>query len=204
MLHGERGAGRRVSTNGLRRVETAVKSDEELMAAHIRGERGAFDELFRRHAARLGAVLARGLHRSEDARDLLQQVFLQVHRHRADYQSERPFRPWLFTIALNLKRQYLRTKGRRPESALDDLTLAGLAHEAADHQRVELRQLLDRALSQLPEEAQEVVLLHWFGGLAMSEIADMVGASEAAVKVRAHRAYKVMRSSFETEQASLE
>jgi len=181
-----------------------VKSDEELMAAHTRGERGAFDELFRRHAPRLGAVLARGLHRPEDARDLLQQVFLQVHRHRADFQSDRPFRPWLFTIALNLKRQYLRTKGRRPESALDDLTLAGLVHEGQDHNRLELRQLLDKALSQLPQEAQEVVLLHWFGGLAMSEIAELVGVSESAVKVRAHRAYRVMRTSFESEQASLQ
>jgi RNA polymerase sigma-70 factor (ECF subfamily) len=182
---------------------TLVQSDEQLMDAYAKGDRAAFDSLFQRHAPRLGAVLARGLHRPEDARDLLQQVFLQLHRHRADYESGRPFRPWLYTIALNLKRQYIRSKGRRPEGELDDAMLAVLSDGSEHHHRYELRQQLDRALGQLTPEAREVVLLHWFGGLPMAEVAELVGASEAAVKVRAHRAYQAMQRTFDAEWASL-
>lgn len=171
-------------------------TDEELMAAHARGDRAAFDELFRRYAARLLVVLGRGLRRREDANDLLQQVFLQLHRHRNDYQSERPFRPWLYTIALNLKRQHLRYHGRRPESELD-ASLESTLSTPGEQLRFEDRQSLDRALAVLSEEAREVVLLHWFGGLSMAEIGELLGASVSAIKVRSHRAYHSMRQCLE-------
>ncbi len=169
------------------------------MAAHARAEAGAFDELFRRYAGRLGALMARGLRRPEEARDLLQQVFLQLHRHRADYQSDRPFRPWLYTIALNIKRQHLRYVGRRPESSLEEATPKQLGGLSGDQPRYDTRQQLDHALSRIPEGPREVVLLHWFGGLSMAEIGEILGISEAAVKVRAHRAYRTMRDDLEAE-----
>ncbi len=169
------------------------------MAAHARGESGAFEVIFSRYSGRLGAVMARGLRRQEDARDLVQQVFLQLHRHRADYEEDRPFRPWLYTIALNLKRQHLRYLGRRPESPLDAATPAQLGGVVGEQVRFDTRQQLDHALAQLPEAPREVVLLHWFGGLAMAEIAAILGISEAAVKVRAHRAYRIMRGDLEAD-----
>lgn len=169
------------------------------MAAHARGEVGAFDELFNRYAGRLAAVLARGLRRQEDARDLLQQVFLQLHRHRADYQVDLPFRPWLYTIAMNIKRQHLRTLRRRPEAPLDEQSPMQLDSGPAQQLRFHTRQQLDHALKELPEAPREVVLLHWFGGLSMLEIAAILGISEAAVKVRAHRAYVAMRGDLEAE-----
>ncbi len=188
------------------RVTTLVlteRTDEELMAAHARGERAAFDVLFTRYAARLYQVLSRGLRRPEDAKDLVQQTFLQVHRHRADYDPSRGFRPWLYTIALNIRRQYLRTKGRRPESELDEMVERTLAH-APGQTLLENRQLLELGLRRLSPEAAEVIVLHWFGELAMSEIATMLGVSESAVKVRAHRGYEALRTIFEREQGLAE
>jgi RNA polymerase sigma-70 factor (ECF subfamily) len=178
-----------------------TRSDEALMDAYVAGDRAAFDALFRRYATRLGEFLARGLRRREDARDLLQQVFLQVHRHRNDYEQGRPFRPWLYTIALNLKRQHLRTLRRKPESELDEASLKRLRDDSIDQKRYEMRQQLDHALGQLSAEARDVVLLHWFGGLPLAEVAAVVGASESAVKVRAHRAYQAMRRVFGAESA---
>lgn len=178
-------------------------SDEDLMAAHAQGEAGAFDELFNRYAARLAAVLGRGLRRQEDARDLLQQVFLQLHRHRADYQVDLPFRPWLYTIAMNVKRQHLRTLRRRPEAQLDDQSSKQLDGGPAQQLRFDTRQQLDHALRELPEAPREVVLLHWFGGLSMAEIGTALGISEAAVKVRAHRAYVAMRGDLEAELGTI-
>jgi RNA polymerase sigma factor (sigma-70 family) len=122
-----------------------------------------------------------------------------MHRHRADYDPARAFRPWLFTIALNLKRQYLRTKGRRPESELDEIVERTLAH-APGQARFENRQLLELGLKQLSPEAAEVIVLHWFGELSMAEIAQMLAVSESAVKVRAHRAYEALRGIFDQEE----
>lgn len=171
------------------------------MEAYARGDRAAFDALFSRHAARLHGVLSRGMRRPEDAKDLVQQTFLQLHRHRADYDPSRAFRPWLYTIGLNLKRQYLRTKGRRPESELDEMVERTLAHTPGSA-LLENRQLLELGLRRLSPETAEVIVLHWFGELPMTEIAAMVGASESAVKVRAHRGYEALRAIFEQELAS--
>jgi len=171
------------------------------MMAYAGGDRTAFEELYRRYAPRLAAALSRGLFRQQDAQDLLQHVFLQLHRHRHDYEPGRPFRPWIYTIAMNLKRQHFRTLARRPESELE--TPDDLAHKEAgvEHVRLEQRQALHHALEQLPEQAREVVLLHWFGGLPLAEVAQIVGASNAAVKVRAHRAYTAMRKVFDADLA---
>lgn len=184
-------------------VALTARTDEELMAAYAQGTpsaaaQSAFDELFRRYASRLGAVLARGLRRPEDARDLVQQTFLQLHRHRADYEVTRPFRPWVYTIALNLKRQYLRTKGRRPENEFDEQTDGPLSSPPPAN-TFEQRQLLQLGLSRLSPEAAELVLMHWFGDVPMAEIAMILGISESAAKVRAHRAYHAMRTVLEQE-----
>lgn len=181
-----------------------ARTDEELMAVYAQGTsavaEAAFDELFRRYASKLGAVMARGLRRPEDARDLVQQTFMQLHRHRADFEPGRSFRPWVYTIALNLKRQYLRTKGRRPENEFDERTDGPLSSPPPSH-GFEQRQLLQLGLSRLSAEAAELVVMHWFGDVPMAEIALILGISESAAKVRAHRAYHAMRVVLDQELA---
>src|SRR5262245_27166568 len=96
-----------------------MRSDEELMAAYVAGDRSSFDELFRRYAPVLLSVLERQMSFSRDARDLVQQTFLHLHRARHDFDPKARLRPWFFTIALNLKREYFRRQKRRPETALE-------------------------------------------------------------------------------------
>jgi RNA polymerase sigma factor (sigma-70 family) len=169
-----------------------MRTDEDLMSAYARGDEGAFAELFRRYAPVVAALLRRDLRRPEEARDLLQQVFLQLHRARHDYRAGAPLRPWLVTIALNVKRQHLRRLGRRPEAQLE----AAPEEEAPaprDGDAVKLDLEVRRALAQLPEGQRDVILLHWFDGLSFPEIATVVGAKLSAVKVRAHRGYESLR-----------
>jgi RNA polymerase sigma-70 factor (ECF subfamily) len=167
-------------------------SDESLMAAYRAGDQAAFRELFRRWAPRLQRLLRRDVARAEDAHDLVQQTFLQLHRARHEFRPDAKLRPWLYTIALNLKRQYYRRLGRRPE--------APLAHDGAEevaNDRDADARLDDAhvraALAVLPEAQRDVILLHWFEGLSFSEVAEIVGATLSAVKVRAHRGYGRMR-----------
>ena len=99
---------------------TSVLSDEELMVAHVAGEANAFNELFRRFAPPLKRFLVSRLPAATDANDLLQQTFAQLHCARRDFDPRQKLRGWVFTIALNVKREHFRRMRRRPEAPLEN------------------------------------------------------------------------------------
>ena len=161
------------------------------MTDYVAGDTAAFRVLFARHAAGLLRLMLRELGTPEEARDLVQQTFLQLHRARHDYDSSQRFKPWLVTIALNLKREYFRRLRRRPETpafAVAEPAAPGSAHDALVAQSS-----LDWALGKLPEEHRRVIELHWFHGLSFAEVAECVGISRASAKLRAHRGYVRLR-----------
>jgi RNA polymerase sigma-70 factor (ECF subfamily) len=171
-------------------------SDEELMLAYVGGQTSALDALYRRYAPLLLRVMQQGLRAPEEARDLVQQTFLQLHRARQDFRPDGRLRPWLFTIAMNLKREHLRRKKRRPET---ELVLDG-SHDPAtwgDQGRRDAAEAVEQALEHLSPQQREVIELHWFGGLSFPEIATALGSATNTVKVRAHRGYKAMREALE-------
>lgn len=162
------------------------------MAAYVAGDAAGLAELFRRHAPGLAAVLRRQVG-GEDARDLVQQTFLNLHRARRDFRSGARLRPWLYTIAFNLARDRRRRWARKPELSVapdqQDRTtglepdVEGLARDRA----------VQAALAALGEAQREVIVLHWYGGFSFEEIGRLVGATTSAVKVRAHRGYEKLR-----------
>jgi RNA polymerase sigma factor (sigma-70 family) len=172
-----------------------TRSDEELMAAYIDGEAAAFRILFDRHAAVLYRLARRRLSSDDDARDVVQQTLLQVHRARHDFRRGSRLRPWLFTIAMNLVREHYRKYQRRKEQSLDSAPpSAEPATEPEESERARERSLRVRAaLASLPDAQREVIELHWFENSPYEEIAMIVGASVAAVRVRAHRGYERLR-----------
>jgi len=171
-----------------------VKSDEELMSAYAAGDAAAFRELFERFAPILLSMLRRQLRSDEEARDLVQQTFLQLHRARNDFRPGARLRPWLFTIALNLKREYFRRSVRRPEAPLE---LDGRHDPAVGPRGVEqldaAREVWS-ALDRIHADQREVIVLHWFEGLSFPEVSEVLGVSVSAVKVRAHRGYVALRA----------
>jgi RNA polymerase sigma factor (sigma-70 family) len=173
-------------------VET--RSDSEVMVAYARGDTQAFAELVRRLGPALRRMMARGVSRAEDVDDLVQQVFLQMHRARRDFDGARPLRPWVFTIAYNLKRGYFRTHRRRPTVELEREPTDPSRGAAEELAAAQAGQRLRAALSELPAAQRDVIELHWFDELSFAEIAEVVGASVSAVKVRAHRGYEALRA----------
>jgi RNA polymerase sigma-70 factor (ECF subfamily) len=170
-----------------------ARSDEELMAAYVAGDAAAFRAIFERYAPLLTRSMLRELYMREEANDLVQQTFLQLHRARADFDPSQKLKPWVFTIAMNLKREYFRRKKRRPERSLDPESALEPAVGALGAARVEARHTLARVMRDLPADQREVIELHWFDGLEFPEVAQVVGASVSAVKVRAHRGYVRLR-----------
>jgi RNA polymerase sigma factor (sigma-70 family) len=172
-------------------------SDEALIVAHAAGDPAAFPEIYRRYLQPLLRLMVRQHRIGDDAHDLVQQTFLQVHRARADFDPSRRFRPWLYTIALNLSREGLRKRQRRPtvwneSPGLPEPTAAGLAPDdtqVARHVRV--------AIAALPRDQREVIELHWFDGFTFQEIAQCLGMPANTAKVRAHRGYKKLRESLQ-------
>ncbi len=173
-----------------------MKTDEELMAAYVGGDPASFDELFRRYAPRLLRVLRRQIRSEDDAREIVQQSFLQLHRARFDFRQGSKVRPWVFTIALNLKREYFRRRGRRPEAPLELDGRTDPRVEGYDPLVKERAYQLRVAIAALPEGQREVIELHWFQDMPFNEVADVVGASVSAVKVRAHRGYEKLRKAL--------
>ncbi|MCB9666042.1 MAG: sigma-70 family RNA polymerase sigma factor [Alphaproteobacteria bacterium] len=163
------------------------------MTAYVtQDDRAAFEALFQRYADRVLGTFRRAGLSEPHARDLLQTTFLHVHRARKDFRLDGRFRPWLFAIAMNVRREHFRRLSRKPEAQLDpelhrEPAVGPDTSTAADR-------LVRRALLQLPDSQREVILLHWYEGLSFPEVAEIVGASHAAVKVRAHRGYEKLRS----------
>ena len=175
-------------------ISAPVPSDEELMAAYIAGDKPAFRELFQRYTPLLQRAMARDLKSLEEANDLVQQTFLHLHRSRLDFEPGRKLKPWIFTIALNLKREYFRRNKRRRETSLEDDRVAEPFEGPRGQERSDAAREMARALELLPAEHREVIELHWFGGLSFPEVAEVVGSTVSAVKVRAHRGYVALRA----------
>lgn len=175
----------------LSRAET---SDEDLMRAYVAsGDRQAFQVLFERYGARITAYFLRGIGDRNAASDLTQTTFLHVHRARRDYDPSRPFRPWLYTIAANVRREYWRRRKRKPEEFLEPGTEDRVGSVQPDASTATDR-LVRRALAQLPDNQKDVMLLRWYGGLTFPEIGASLGIKTTTAKVRAHRAAQALKA----------
>lgn len=170
-------------------------SDETLMARYsaLRDE-ASFTELFSRYAVLLRKFHGRGLWVAADAEDLTQQTFVQVHRARRDFDSGRSFRTWVFAIALNVKRDYLRREGRR----LRPVTLeSDVAEPPPGEPATVARDTVRGALALLPAAQSAILQARWIDEKPYEAIAREFRTSVGAAKVRVHRALKRLRKLLE-------
>jgi RNA polymerase sigma-70 factor (ECF subfamily) len=166
------------------------ESDETLMARYAQtGDRAAFQALFDRYGGRLLGYFRRSVG-EPTANDMVQTTFLHVHRARRDFDVKRRFRPWLFAIASNVRREHWRRKARKPEAPLEPGQEGSVGPDASTASD----RLVRRAIAQLPDTQREVVVLRWYGGLTFPEIATALGIKTTAAKVRSHRATKALRA----------
>ena len=181
----------------------ATLDDETLMARYVRGDTAAFTALFDRYAPRLDRAVRRQVRSPEDAREIVQQTFLQLHRARFDFQEGRALRPWVYTICFNLRREHFRRRRRRPEAPLELDGRCDPRAEPLDLLAAERALEVRRAVSRLPAGQREVIELHWFEEMPFQEIGEVLGASTTAVKVRAHRGYERLRRTLQSHRTRL-
>jgi RNA polymerase sigma-70 factor (ECF subfamily) len=146
---------------------------------------------------------------SEQVRDLAQETFIHAYGGLSSYRTEIPFGAWLRAIATNLCYDELRKRRRRPEELVADFSAAesawvGLVNTATPEQLVEeaeelseAKTLADKLLATLRPEDRLVLTLQNSEDMSVSEIAAIVGWSEAKVKIRAFRARQALRRQAE-------
>ena len=166
------------------------------MSAYVDGNDEAFRELHGLLAPSVRGFFLRWFSDAAAADDLTQATFLKLHLARVDYQPRLPLRPWLFTIAARVRVDELR---RRSREQVDDSWEAAVETLSSRMPRVDLHAELERearvkaAVLALPSSRRVVIQLHRFEGRTFKEIAQVLGTTEAAVRVRAVRAYAQLR-----------
>jgi RNA polymerase sigma-70 factor (ECF subfamily) len=177
-------------------------TDEQLVGRYRAGEVPAYEQLVQRYRQELFHFLIRFSGNRAAAEDLFQEAFLQVHLSLESFDLSKRFRPWLFTIAANKARDYLRKNSRRqaaPLSALVDegrddgrafidLLEADLPLPAQDAEENEQRELVRQTVAALPDHLREVLILAYFNQFAYKEIAEMLSIPLGTVKSRLHAA----------------
>jgi RNA polymerase sigma-70 factor (ECF subfamily) len=173
--------------------------DEYLMTQVADGRHEQLERLVRRHAGALLTFLCRMVGDRHRAEELFQEVCLALWVKRRRYQYPRPFRPWLYAIALNKCRESFRTQ---PPAALSLDGRSGADPPAAgagpDEQAMagETAELIGRAVTRLPQQQRAVVVLRLWQGLAYARIADLVGCSEATVRSHMHHGLAALRQTL--------
>ncbi len=183
--------------------EPETISDGELLARYRRGERLAFDTLVERYHRELFNFLFHLTHDAAVAEDAFQETFLQVHRSAAAFDTSRPFKPWLFTIAANKARDSLRQRMRHQAAPLDaavagsdqgstyvELMPSDVPAPDAALANFQTRQAVDKIIAGMPESLRVVLLLCYFQEMPYQEIADSLDIPLGTVKSRLHAAVK--------------
>ncbi|MBV9945911.1 MAG: RNA polymerase sigma factor [Myxococcales bacterium] len=186
--------------------ETGASGLDDVMDRCARGEEAAFGELYRCGATRVRSFLLRLSGDMDLADDLTQETFLRIHRSRGSFATAAAALPWMLAIARNTFRDHIRRTQAHAAATSRAEREAGRAREAAPDTRgdetLAAREMLDvvrRVLARMPVLQREAFVLLRFEGLSVSQAAEVLGASEAAVKVRAFRAYEALRSALQRE-----
>ena len=177
--------------------------EQECIAATCGGDPEAFDFLVDCYSARIYRHLYRLVKNREEAEDLTQETFLRAYRFFDRYDTARPFRSWLYTIATNLGRNAIRAQRRRgyPLQLDDDAqphsrTVIAQEKTLRDATAAELRDRLAKAVGRLPEKSSMLIRLHYAEQMTVREASEIVGMTESAAKVALHRARKTLREWF--------
>lgn len=176
-------------------------TDEELVARSRSGDVESFNQLITRWERPIYALAYRVIGQEEDARDVCQETFLRAFRGLAGFKGQAKFSSWLYRIALNLCRDWIRRRRRTPISALpEDVELEDLASEAGPSESVEdlvarreLSGVVEMAMARLPEEQRTAIILKEYHGMTFQEIADLQGCPLSTVKTRLYQGLSVLR-----------
>jgi RNA polymerase sigma-70 factor (ECF subfamily) len=180
-------------------------TDEELVARSMGGDVDSFNQLILRWERPIYALAYRVIGREEDARDVVQETFLRAFRALPGFKGQAKFSSWLYRIALNLCRDWIRRQRRAPVmQAPEGVELVDLASERGPVESIEelvsrreLSEVVANAMKLLPDEQRTAIVLKEYHGMTFQEIADLQGCPLSTVKTRLYQGLSVLRRHLE-------
>ncbi|MCK4873980.1 MAG: sigma-70 family RNA polymerase sigma factor [Phycisphaerales bacterium] len=187
-----------------------TRTDEELLCAYREGESEALRLLIERYRSELFNFLVRFVGNRAAAEDVFQEAFLQIHLSADSFDATRRLKPWLFTIAANKGRDYLRKHRRQatmelsaPLSSEDgsgefiDLLEGDVPQPDSGLEGDELASQVRQAVDSLPAHLREILLLAYFQRFNYNQIAEALGIPLGTVKSRLHSAVATFKRKWE-------
>jgi RNA polymerase sigma-70 factor, ECF subfamily len=186
-------------TNTQAAVSTEVDSDQEIIGRVIAGDRDAFATLINRYSDPLYRH-ALGMTGSPDvAEDILQTSFIKAYHHLGEVRGR--FDAWLFRIVANGCKDWLKNIRRTHLSYDEDDQPSNFNTPDQDLDRTELRSDLDQALAELAPSLREAFVMKHVEGRSYEEMADLLGTTVGALKMRVHRAREALQALLEEKYA---
>ncbi|MCC6219615.1 MAG: sigma-70 family RNA polymerase sigma factor [Deltaproteobacteria bacterium] len=179
-------------------------SDNELIERFKRGCNASFEELVSRYETKAHNLALRLTRNSEDAEEVLQDVFVTVYRKIASFEGKAKFSSWLYRITVNASFMKLRKKKQDKSVSLTDLLPQLQKQEVADNFTYgarsdslafnnEIKMALESAINKLPDDYRAVFILRDVDGLSNKEVGELLKLSIPAIKSRLHRARLMLR-----------
>lgn len=170
---------------------------DEVVDAARQGDRDAFDELVRRTHADTYSLARRLVSDPDDARDVVQEAYLRAFRSIRKFRGDAQFTTWMHRITANCASTHLGRRRRHRHDELDEEVAVTDQNPDRDPEAQAdaalLRQRLEVAIADLPPRLRAVVVLRDVYDMGHAEIAEELGITESAAKVRLHRARRKLR-----------
>ncbi|XXX73627.1 sigma-70 family RNA polymerase sigma factor [Sorangium sp. So ce134] len=195
-----------MSAEGAGRLPPVTEPDDvgDWIRRFQSGDPTAFAEIFRRYRRDVARLVFRMLGPTADAEDVIQEVFIQVHRSLGDFRGQSKFTTWLHRVTVNAVLMARRAARSRPvfagEPSVDLEVDRGMLpdEDAARARRIDA---FRRVLERLPEKKRVVYVLHELEGIAPTEIAEIVGAPVLTVRTRLFYARREIEAMMRAEPA---
>jgi RNA polymerase sigma-70 factor (ECF subfamily) len=180
-------------------------ADERLVTRALSGDRGAFDALFLKYQDYVYNIVYGIVGKADAARDVTQDVFLQVYRSLGTFRRGSRFATWLYRVAANRAVDFSRAERRWRWTGLNEEARAkpdpsqGPEETAVRHGE---EATVRAVLRMVPPKHRDVLVLRYFQNMSVEEIAEVLGVTVAAAKVRLHRARLHFKERFVATQGN--
>jgi RNA polymerase sigma-70 factor (ECF subfamily) len=193
-------------------------TDGELLSLYIEGEETAFSEIVSRYKNGLYAFLRMFLNRKELVEDVFQETFLQLFNSRESFDTSRPLRPWLFTIAANKAKDALRKWQRKnaipigtmtdsEDMSFDDMLNSVTSDSTKPYEQLQKDETalrVRRIISDMPENLREILVFAYFNRFSYKQMAEILSIPIGTVKSRLHTAVSRFSKEWKTSVGSKE
>ena len=184
-----------MSTNDRLQKDVKEYNDEELMEMVKNGDTPAFDQIVKRYKNKLFSTLYRITHNHETAEDILQETFIKVYRKCKLYNPTYKVSTWIYTIALNEMRSYMRKQ--KPTVSLDAMPTFSLSNDPPNPADGLLKVKLEQAIAALPSDYRSAFLLREVDGFPYEDIANIIKCPIGTAKSRVNRARLMLKDKLE-------